>query len=212
MSSDVRLSGVQPIEGVSGGEPVDVTDASAGATGAAVPADATYVGGANSTGKLTGASIGTKGGLVVEGVASGTAIPVSGSVTATLAGEGGTGGSLPTSAVYIAGANGSSKLTGASIGGKGGLVVEGVASGTAMPVSDSAISVFTTTTPITKSDDTDTTTLTRKGLWVGGAGDLIVKDLAGTQATLTIGAAGYVPGNVSRVMAATTATAIVGLS
>lgn len=137
MSDATRLNGVQPVEGVVGGTSLGVTSAGEAATGGAVPTDATYIGGANGSGKLTGASVGTKGGIVVEGAAGATAIPVSGTVTATSAAEGGTGGALPASATYIGGANGSSKLTGASIGTKGGLVVEGASGGAAIPVSGS---------------------------------------------------------------------------
>lgn len=71
----------------------------------------------------------------------------------------------------------------------------------------------TTPTAITKSDDTVTTAITAKGIKVGGAGNLVVKGVAGGDAVTYAAVAGdYFPCQVSRVMAATTATGLVGLS
>lgn len=70
-----------------------------------------------------------------------------------------------------------------------------------------------TPSAITKSNDTVTTTITAKGILVGGAGNLVVKPAAGgDDVTLVVVAGQYVPLQCSRVMAATTATGLVGLS
>lgn len=47
------------------------------------------------------------------------------------------------------------------------------------------------------------------GIYVGGAGNLVVKGSDGIQATLAVIAGQYVPGRFSFVMAATTATGLV---
>lgn len=66
---------------------------------------------------------------------------------------------------------------------------------------------------ITPADATDITAFATKGLWVGGAGTLIVKGLDGVQVSMVVGSNGtYVPGAFSRVMTATGATAIVAMS
>lgn len=71
-----------------------------------------------------------------------------------------------------------------------------------------------TPSAITKSDDTDTSTITAKGIIVGGAGDLIVRgvDAPLVSVTIPVQAGQYVGCHCSRVMAATTATGLVGLS
>jgi hypothetical protein len=69
-------------------------------------------------------------------------------------------------------------------------------------------------TAVAKSDSTDLTGLATKGLLVGGAGDIAVR-LSGapsTTVTQTVVAGQYLPGNFTRVMAATTATGITALS
>lgn len=63
---------------------------------------------------------------------------------------------------------------------------------------------------VTPSDATVIRTIT--GVWVGGAGNLVVEMLNGASATFTAVPAGtLVPIQVRKVMAATTATNIVGL-
>jgi hypothetical protein len=70
-----------------------------------------------------------------------------------------------------------------------------------------------TPTAITPSDATVTTAITAKGIKVGGAGNLVVKAVAGgADVTYAAAAGDYFPCQVSRVMAASTATSIVGLS
>jgi hypothetical protein len=72
---------------------------------------------------------------------------------------------------------------------------------------------------ITKSDATDLTASKIRALWIGGAGDVAViffndisNDGAGTAVTIAGVAAGtLLPFAVKKVMAATTATSIVGL-
>lgn len=71
-----------------------------GATGAAVPAGAQYIGG-NSGGNLTGVSIGSHGGVVIEGVASGTPVPISGTVTSNNASVTTNGSTAATSSTLI---------------------------------------------------------------------------------------------------------------
>lgn len=115
-------------------------------------------------------------------------------------------------------------------GAHGGVVVEGASGGEPVPVSGT-VTVDTTTlettlaaiqtlatTPtipaqITPSDDTDTSTLTAKGLLVEVAGDLAIRGTGApsTTVTITVVAGQYVPIQCSRVMAATTAT-VVGLA
>lgn len=63
---------------------------------------------------------------------------------------------------------------------------------------------------VTPSDATDLTGT--RGLYVGTSGDLIIKDMNGTQTTIANAPVGYHPLRVTRVMAATTATDIVALS
>ena len=119
-------------------------------------------------------------------------------------------------------------------GPNGGLAVEGVLDGEPIPVSGTvtatvdtsllatqatlaAIQALATTptipTQITASDDTDTSTLTAKGLLVETAGDLAVRGTGApsTTVTITVAAGQYVPIQCSRVMAASTAV-VVGLS
>lgn len=71
-----------------------------------------------------------------------------------------------------------------------------------------------TPSAITPHDDTDTSTITAKGIIVGGAGDLIVRgvDAPLVSVTIPVQAGQYVGCHCSRVMAATTATGLVGLS
>ena len=74
--------------------------------------------------------------------------------------------------------------------------------------------VPTTATAITASDSTDVTATTAGGILVGGAGNLAVRTVGAPSTTVTIAvvAGQYVPVQCTRVMAATTATGIVGLS
>jgi hypothetical protein len=57
----------------------------------------------------------------------------------------------------------------------------------------------------------DSTVLYADALYVGGAGTVVCQDRDGTQVTYTVPAGGQVPTNVTKVMAASTATGIVGL-
>ena len=74
--------------------------------------------------------------------------------------------------------------------------------------------VPSTATAITASDSTDVSATTSKGVLVGGAGNLALRSIGAPTTTVTIAvvAGQYVPIQCSRVMAATTATGIVGLS
>ena len=75
-----------------------------------------------------------------------------------------------------------------------------------------AVAQPTTSVAITPSDSTDLTATVTKGLWVGVAGNLSVK-LSADSVAVTIAnvpSGTYVPGAFSRVMAASTATSIVG--
>lgn len=77
----------------------------------------------------------------------------------------------------------------------------------------SLVATPTTPTAITKSDATDTTTITAKGILVGGAGNVVVRGVGSTtDVTIAAVAGQYIPLQSSRVMAATTATGLVGLS
>lgn len=69
-------------------------------------------------------------------------------------------------------------------------------------------------TPITKSDDTDVTAFANFGVYVGGAGELHYRltGAPGTTVPLNVVAGQFVYGQFTRVMAATTATGIVGVS
>lgn len=91
-------------------------------------------------------------------------------------------------------------------------ILAGMATGALQSALNALVATPGTPTPIIKSDDTVTTSITAKGIWVGGAGDLVVKGAAGGDARTIKVAAGYCPINCSRVMAATTATDLVGLS
>ncbi len=101
------VGGVLSIQGVSGGQAVPIsgsitaTNPSVGATGATIPASATYLGGLNG-GNLVGVSVDSSGNPIVvgsgvagtpaggvvsiQGVGGGTAMPVSGTVAATQSG------------------------------------------------------------------------------------------------------------------------------
>jgi hypothetical protein len=63
--------------------------------------------------------------------------------------------------------------------------------------------------PVVKSDVTDIGVTI--GLFVGTAGDVVVKDKLGNLATYKAGAGGYLIGKFTRVMASTTAADIVAL-
>lgn len=127
--------------------------------------------------KVVDAAAGAHGGLAIEGVAGGTAVPVSGTVTAS--------GSVTVSASALP-------------------------SGAA---TEASVSVPGTATAITKSDATDTTSATAKGILVGGAGNLVVDGVVGgTDITIVVVAGQYVPIRAAKVKAATTATGLVGLS
>lgn len=112
----------------------------------------------------------------------------------------------------------------ARLGANGGLEVEFPAGATAPLPADAATQTTlaalnalattpTTPTAITPSDDTDTSTITAKGLVVSVAGDLAIRGTGAptTTVTITVVAGQYVPWQCSRVMAATTAT-VVGAS
>jgi len=64
---------------------------------------------------------------------------------------------------------------------------------------------------VTPSDSTDLTKVATKGLFVGTAGDVVVKGTDGVSATYKALSGQYIWGQFSRVMAATTATNIVAL-
>lgn len=57
----------------------------------------------------------------------------------------------------------------------------------------------------------DSTVIEVDALFVGGAGTVVAQDRDGTQVTYTVPAGGYVWTIVTKVMAASTATGIVGL-
>jgi len=116
-------------------------------------------------------------------------------------------------------------LAGLFAGARGGLAVE-FADGASVPLpSDAAtqttlaavaalLAIPTTHNEITESDDTDLTALADVGVIVGGAGDLVYR-LTGapsTTVTLPVVAGQFVPGQFTRVMAATSATDIVGVA
>lgn len=89
----------------------------------------------------------------------------------------------------------------------------GAATAAAQAVLAALVATPGTPSAITKSNDTVTTTITAKGILVGGAGNLVVKPAAGgDDVTLVVVAGQYVPLQCSRVMVATTATGLVGLS
>lgn len=107
----------------------------------------------------------------------------------------------------------------AQAGANGGLAVEFASGATALATEAtmSAIAALlpspTLPTAITASDATDLTSLVNVGVLVGGAGDLAFR-LTGapsTTVTLAVVAGQFVPGQFTRVMAATTATNLVGL-
>jgi hypothetical protein len=138
-------TGVVTIQGIAGGTTVPVsgtvatTNLSVSATGNAVPADATYIGALNggnlvgvvadSSSRLIVAGAGTAGSgaggiLTIQGNASGTPIPISGSITASNAAVGATGSPVPTSASYGGLLNGSN-LIGALGDSSGRTIVAG---------------------------------------------------------------------------------------
>lgn len=122
-------------------------------------------------------------------------------------------------------AAGDDEVAPALSGSNGGLLVEYPAGATA-PLPTGAATEATLAsiaelmpspdlpTAITASDVTDLTTLANVGLLIGGAGDLAFRmtGAPSTTITLTVVAGQFVPGQFTRVMAATTATNIVGLA
>lgn len=112
--------------------------------------------GSNTIGAITGTgTAGTPAGgiLSIQGVSSGTAVTVTGTVTATNPSVGATGSTIPVDATYIGGLNGGNLIglnadssgrmivAGAGTAGSaagGVLTVQGSSSGTAIPVSTSA--------------------------------------------------------------------------
>lgn len=78
----------------------------------------------------------------------------------------------------------------------------------------SAVVTPSTWTAVTPADATDLTALATKGLLVGVAGNIAVRTVGApaTTVTLAVVAGQYLPGQFTRVMAATTATGIVALS
>jgi len=81
-------------------------------------------------------------------------------------------------------------------------------------VADSSAVQPTIYTAVTPADATDLAALATKGLLIGGSGNLAVRMMGalGTTITLAVQPGQFVPGQFSRVMAATTATGIVALS
>lgn len=166
----------------------------------------------------TGAAGAPLGGILsVQGVAGGTAIPISGSITATNPSVGTTGATTPTSATLVGAANGgnlvalaadsSSRLVVAGAGtagsAAGGVVtVQGSASGTAVPVSGTvAVNNFPATQPVS-----GTVTATQSGTWTVGVS-------AGTALIGKVGIDQTTPGTtnnvtVSAVAAVTTSSAV----
>ncbi len=68
------------------------------------------------------------------------------------------------------------------------------------------------TTTITPSDATDLSGIVSRGVFIGGSGNLVFKLSADTVAvTVPVTAGQFVAGNFLRVMAATTATNVVGI-
>lgn len=57
----------------------------------------------------------------------------------------------------------------------------------------------------------DSTAIEVDGIFVGGAGTVVAQDLDGTQVTYTCAASAIIPCRITKVMAASTATGIVGL-
>ena len=78
----------------------------------------------------------------------------------------------------------------------------------------SLLAIPTKHTAITKSDDTDLTTFANYGVYIGGDGNLKYRTVGvpNTTITLPVVAGQFVVGQFTRVMAATTATSIVGVS
>jgi hypothetical protein len=65
---------------------------------------------------------------------------------------------------------------------------------------------------VNPSDDADLPRGPTRGLFVGGAGDLVIRDAEGSEVVLVSGAAQYHPISIVRVLASgTTATGIVAL-
>lgn len=57
----------------------------------------------------------------------------------------------------------------------------------------------------------DSTVIYADALFVCGAGTVVCQDRDGTQVTYTVGAGAQIPVNITKVMAASSATGIVGL-
>jgi hypothetical protein len=81
-------------------------------------------------------------------------------------------------------------------------------------VTEASTAIPTIPTTITASDDTDLSALTTKGVLVGGGGTVIVRGTGAPSTSVTINASAgqYLPIWCSRIMAASTATGLVGLS
>jgi hypothetical protein len=115
-------------------------------------------------------------------------------------------------------AAGADEVAPALSGTNGGLLVEHPASTVATEAKQddiiTALGIPTTHTAITKSDATDLTSLANVGVIIGGAGDLAYRCTGNpsTTVTLTVVAGQFIPGQFTRVMAATTATNIVGVA
>lgn len=165
--------------------------------------------------------------ITVQGIASMTALKVDGSaVTQPISAA---SLPLPTGAALDATLTGGSQVTAIKQGGNtatvsasGALKVDG--SATTQPISAASLPLPTgaatnlsmaqptTSIAITPSDSTDLTATVTKGLWVGTAGNLSIK-LSADSAAVTLSnvpSGTYVPGAYARIMAATTATNIVG--
>ena len=110
-------------------------------------------------------------------------------------------------------------------GASGGLEVEAAAGATLVDTSTLATQVTaaailallqtpTKHTAITPHDDTDLATLANFGIYVGGDGNLAYRTAgtAGTTVTLAVVQGQFVYGAFTRVMAATTATNLVGVA
>jgi hypothetical protein len=183
------------------------------------------------------ARVGAKKGLVVEGVADGTPVVVSGSVTAT---GGATEATLATLSAKVTACNtaavgvtssalpagAATEATLATLSGKvtacntGSVTVTscalptGAATQTTLAAVLAILAIPTKHTDITKSNDTPLDDIANVGVIIGGAGTLVYRTsgTSGTSANLPVVAGQFVPGQFTRVMAATTATGIVGVA
>ncbi len=89
-----------------------------------------------------------------------------------------------------------------------------VATQTTLAAVLAALATPPTHTAITASDATDLTSIANFGVYIGGAGNLVYRTVGApsTTVTLAVVAGQLVYGQFTRVMAATTATGIVGVA